>query len=41
MMTRILMSFKKFNDCQKDNPCTVSSYMEEKQLQMIEPGLKI
>ena len=24
MRTRILMSFKKFNDSQKDNPCTVS-----------------
>ena len=29
MRTRILMSFKKFNDSQKDNPFTVSSYMEE------------
>ena len=29
MRTRILMSFKKFNDCQKDGPCPVSSYMEE------------
>ena len=26
---KILMGFKKFNDCQKDNLCTVSSYMEE------------
>ena len=23
------MSFKKFNDCQKDSPRAVSSYMEE------------
>ena len=29
MKTRILMSFKKFNDSQKDKPCTVSSYMGE------------
>ena len=29
MWTRILMSFSNFNDNQKDNPCTVSSYMEE------------
>ena len=29
MKMRILMSFKKFNDSQKDNPCVVSSYMEE------------
>ena len=35
------MSFKKFNDCQKDNPSAVSLYMEEKQLQMIEPELNI
>ena len=26
---KILMSFKKFNDSQKDNPCAASSYMEE------------
>ena len=26
---RILMSFKKFTDCQKDSPCAVSSYMED------------
>ena len=29
MRTRILMSFKKFNDNQKDSPCAVSLYMEE------------
>ena len=29
MRTKILMSFKKFNDNQKDNPCIVSLYMEE------------
>ena len=29
MRTRTLMSFKKFNDCQKDSPCAVSSYKEE------------
>ena len=28
MRMRILMSFKKFNDYQKDSPCAVSSYME-------------
>ena len=29
MKTRILVIFKKFNDCQKDSPYVVSSYMGE------------
>ena len=41
MRTRILMSFKKFNDCQKDSPCAVSHTWKKKQLQMIEPELNI
>ena len=40
MRMRILMSFKKFNDCQKDNPCAVS-HTCRKQLQMIEPESNI
>ena len=29
MRTRKFMSFKKFNDSQKDNPCAVKSQVEE------------
>ena len=40
MRMRILMSFKKFNDCQKDSPCAASSYMEENSCKW-EPELNI
>ena len=34
------MSFKKFNDSQKDSPCAVSSYVEEKTVANDRAGIK-
>ena len=34
------MSFKKFDDCQKDSPCAASSYMEGKTVANDRAGIK-
>ena len=41
MRMKILMSFKNFNQSQKDNPCTVSRTNGRKQLRMLEQELSI
>ena len=38
---KILMSFKKFNDCQKDSPCAVCHMNRGKWLQILEQELSI